>query len=289
MIPRNLALSGHWTTLVLLILLAACGQSGDPAERSTGTDNPALEGAVRAQVGETLSVIDVAATTEPSPMPSPSATSSPTETPTPTPLPVFIRVSAPTNCRLGPGVRYQRVGTLLIEANAEVVARSSATSFWYIANPDRPGEYCWLWGKYASLEGEADVLPVYTPPPSPTPSPAFSMSLEDFFTCGGDEYVVFKIHNPTQLTYMTAQRQLIDLNTSKTLYGPTLDRHPFAPGPGDCPPGHENEIYPDRVAYVYVPLRGAESGHGVRAILMVCTQDYLRGDCWVNAADFKMP
>jgi hypothetical protein len=115
------------------------------------------------------------------------------------------------------------------------------------------------------------------------------MSLDGFFTCGGDEYVVFKIHNPTQITYMTAQRHLIDLDTSKDLYGPALDRHPFAPGPRDCPPGHENEIYPDRVAYIYVPLRGAESGHGVRAIIMVCTEDYLGGDCWVQAADIKIP
>jgi hypothetical protein len=115
------------------------------------------------------------------------------------------------------------------------------------------------------------------------------MSLDNFFTCGGDEYIVFKIHNPTQITYMTAQRHLIDLDTGKDLYGPALDRHPFAPGPRDCPPGHENEIYPDHVAYVYVPLRGAESGHGVRAIIMVCTEDYLGGDCWVQATDLKLP
>ncbi len=278
--------SGRWIFPVFLLLLAACGRSENPGEK---LEDPSLESTVQGQVQQTVSAIEAEETTEPSPTSSATSTLPPTETPTPTPEPVYLGVSAPTNCRVGPGVRYQKTGTLLIEATAEVFAKSSTLKFWYIANPDRLGEYCWLWGEYASVEGDAEVLPVYTPPPSPTPSPAFSMSLDDFFTCGADEYLVFKIHNPTQITYMTAQRHLIDLDTSKDLYGPALDRHPFAPGPRDCPPGHENEIYPDRVAYIYIPLRGAESGHGVRAIIMVCTEDYLGGDCWVQAADIKIP
>jgi hypothetical protein len=27
----------------------------------------------------------------------------------------------------------------------------------------------------------------------------------------------------------------------------------------------------------------------MRAIIMVCTEDYLGGDCWVQASDFTMP
>ncbi|GMR09392.1 MAG: hypothetical protein BMS9Abin28_0210 [Anaerolineae bacterium] len=280
---------GRWIFLMFLLLLAGCGLSEDSVEQSLGADDPSLVSTPQPQVEQTVSVIYATETANPSPTPSATPTLPPTETPTSTPEPVYIGVSAPTNCRVGPGVRYQKTGTLLIEATAEVVAKSSTLNFWYIANPDRSGEYCWLWGKYASIEGDAEVLPVYTPPPSPTPSPAFTMSLDGFFTCEGDEYIVFKIHNPTQITYMTAQRHLIDLDTSKDLYGPALDRYPFAPGPRDCPPGHENEIYPDRVAYIYVPLRGAESGHGVRAIIMVCTEDYLGGDCWANAADIRIP
>lgn len=280
---------GRWVFPVFLLLLAACGQPENPGEQLVVVDDALLESTLQVGVDQTVSATEVEETTESSATPSATPTLPPTKAPTPTPEPVYIGVSAPTNCRVGPGVRYQRTGTLLIEATAPVFAKSSTPNFWYIANPDRPGEYCWLWGKYATVSGDAEVLPVYTPPPSPTPSPAFSMSLDGFFDCGGDEHVVFKIHNPTQITYMTAQRHLIDLDSSKDLYGPALDRHPFAPHPRDCPPGHENEIYPDRVAYIYVPLRGAESGHGVRAIIMVCTEDYLGGDCWVQAADIKIP
>ena len=244
---------------------------------------------MQVRLHQTATALLPTATPEPSRTPTSTPTLAPTETLTATAEPVLVSVSAPTNCRLGPGVRYQRIGTLPIGATAEILAQGSVPNFWYIRHPDRPEDGCWLWGEYAVVEGDSGVLPVFTPPPSPTPSPAFNMSLDGFFDCGRDEYVIFKIHNPTQITYMTAQRHLIDLDRGKDLFGPALDRHPFAPGPRDCPPGHENEIYPDHVAYIYVPLRDAQSGASIRAIIMVCTEDFLRGDCWVQAADFKIP
>ena len=279
--------SSRWKLWAFLLLLGACSPVEEPFEESLLAETPFLERTVEAQVRMTVSAI-AAESTEPIPTPSPSPTIPPTATETSTPEPVFVSVSAPTNCRIGPGSRYTRIGTLLIEATAEVAAKSSTPNFWYISNPDRPGEYCWLWGEYASVTGDAEVLPVYTPPPSPTPSPAFNMSFESWWSCGETDYVIFKIHNPTQITYMTAQRHLKDLTTGKDLYGPALDRHPFAPRPRECPPGHENELYPDHVGYIYVP-QGGRSGHTLRAVIMVCTEDYLGGDCWVQAMDFRMP
>ncbi len=287
-ILRGVVRQSHWVFLALLLVLGACAPATEQVEESIAADAPDLERTVAARVEMTVSAIE-AKVTEPAPTPTASPTIPPTATQTSTPEPVFLSVSAPTNCRIGPGNRYERTGTLLIEATAQVIAKSSTENFWYIVNPDRPDENCWLWGKYASVAGDEQVLPVFTPPPSPTPSPAFNMSLESFWSCGATDYVVLKIHNPTKITYMTAQRTLVDTETRKTLYGPALDRHPFAPRPRDCPPGHENEIYPDRVAYIYVPLKGAESGNGMRAIIMVCTEDYLGGDCWVQALDFTMP
>ena len=287
MIENRLVSKGRWLFAALLVL-GACAEPGEPVEKSNSVEGPDLARTVAVQVQMTMSAI-AAEATEPIPTPSASPTIPPTATPTSTPEPVYINVSAPTNCRVGPGSRYERTGTLLIEETAEVIAKSATPNFWYIVNPDRPDEYCWLWGEYASVVGDDDVLPVFTPPPSPTPSPAFNMSLESFHSCGSTDYVVLKIHNPTKITYMTAQEHVVDLDTSKDLYGPSLDRHPFAPSPNDCPPGHENEIYPDHVAYIYIPLSGAKIGNGMRAIIMVCTGDFLRGDCWVQALDFKMP
>jgi uncharacterized protein YgiM (DUF1202 family) len=81
-------------------------------------------------------------------------TLTPTETLTPTPVftstPLIpqISVSEPTNCRVGPGKVYDRVGALLVGEVAEVVGRDPVGNYWYIRNPDSNG-YCWLWGEYA--------------------------------------------------------------------------------------------------------------------------------------------
>ncbi len=79
----------------------------------------------------------------------------PTVTPTLawTPTPVFtatpsvplIGVSVATNCRVGPGRVYDRVGALVVGQTAEVMGRNNAGNYWYIRNPSRTTEFCWLW------------------------------------------------------------------------------------------------------------------------------------------------
>ena len=286
MILNSVVRRGYWASLALLLVLGACAPSSEPVEDLAAVETHNLARTVAAQVQMTVSAIAAEATV---PAPTVSPTLPPAATLTPTPEPVYISVSAPTNCRIGPGRQYTRTGTLLIDATAQVIAKSSTSNFWYIVNPDRPDEYCWLWGEYASVTGDEQVLPIYTPPPSPTPSPAFTMSLESLWSCGDTEYLIFKIHNPTEITYRTAQLHLKDLDTGKELHGPRFERWPFALRPRECPPGHKNEIYPDRVGYIYVTYSGAVNGHNLRMIIMVCTEDYLGGDCWVQAMDFRMP
>src|SRR5688572_26013148 len=119
----------------------------------------------------------------------------PTLTPTTTlsPAPVFgvtpvvpqISVSVPTNCRVGPGRVYDRVGALLLGEVAKVVGRNPAGDYWLIRNPNRNNEFCWLWGEYATLTGNLNVLPVYTPPPTPTPMPNFAAFYLRKETCTG--------------------------------------------------------------------------------------------------------
>lgn len=105
----------------------------------------------------------------------PTATSDPpTETPEPTvaatatPSVPNVSVSVNTNCRTGPGRAYDYRGALLIGETEEVVARSTVPDYWYITNPDRPGEFCYLWGRYATVSGNTEALPELTPLPSPT-------------------------------------------------------------------------------------------------------------------------
>lgn len=80
--------------------------------------------------------------------------------PPPTPV-VSVRVK--TNCRLGPGLQYELIGALMVGEQAEVVGVSENGEYWVIKNPWRDGE-CWLWGRFASVEGDISGLPVRTPP-----------------------------------------------------------------------------------------------------------------------------
>ncbi|OQB86582.1 MAG: SH3 domain-containing protein [Chloroflexi bacterium ADurb.Bin120] len=98
--------------------------------------------------------------------------SPPTPTPTAgeTPTTVTMRVSIPTNCRVGPGIPYEIVSVLQANRTVEVLARHATADFWVINNPVGSGT-CWVWGEHATFTGAWWNLPVQDAPPAPTPAP----------------------------------------------------------------------------------------------------------------------
>lgn len=128
----------------------------------------AAQGAQTAAAPATLPPEPTAETPEPEVTPTVTLTA--TTAFTATAAVPMISVTTNTNCRTGPGAIYDYRGALLVGESAEIVARSSIGNYWYIVNPDRPGEFCWLWGEYAVTTGNTGVLPAFTPPPSPTPT-----------------------------------------------------------------------------------------------------------------------
>ena len=167
-----------WIIGVAAVVAATLACNLGPAN---GTDEPvgeaetaiALTVAARLQQTEQAGVGGTGTATE---IATESLPAVPTETPEPpvfdTPTPVLpeVSVSVDTNCRTGPGKVYLYRGALLVGETAEVVARSTVPDYWYIPNPDRPGEFCYLWGRYATVSGNTQVLPEFTPMPSPTPT-----------------------------------------------------------------------------------------------------------------------
>ncbi|MDD2922081.1 MAG: hypothetical protein PHQ36_07320, partial [Anaerolineales bacterium] len=120
----------------------------------------------------------------------PTLAFTPTATDTPTvPLPE-ISVSVNTNCRSGPGKVYEIEGALLVGKSAPIYGVDSTGQYWYIRNPDPGAEYCWLSGKYATVEGATSLVPVMTPPPTatatvtPLPVPDFRASYSNTDGCG---------------------------------------------------------------------------------------------------------
>jgi hypothetical protein len=98
--------------------------------------------------------------------PEPTATA--TATTTPTPEEAFASLTANTHCRTGPLAIYDLIATVLSGQQVRVLGRNLAGDYWYVTAAN--GRDCWLWGRYAQVSGDTSHLPVFTPPPTPTPS-----------------------------------------------------------------------------------------------------------------------
>ncbi len=100
-----------------------------------------------------------------------TATAGPTPTPgfTSTPTVPEVTVSTNTNCRTGPSVQYDNIGSLLIGQTGVVVGKNTSTGYWIINNPGKTGT-CWLYPQYATVSGNTANLQEYSIPPTPTPT-----------------------------------------------------------------------------------------------------------------------
>ena len=101
-------------------------------------------------------------TGSPANLPVQAAPTLPTPAPSPTPGAVTLRVSVPTNCRIGPGKPFELVTVFRPGMVAEAVGRNAVSTFWVIRNPIGTG-HCWVWGKHATLTGPSASLPIWNP------------------------------------------------------------------------------------------------------------------------------
>ncbi|MEA3350406.1 MAG: hypothetical protein U9Q82_07290 [Chloroflexota bacterium] len=298
--------------LTLIALILACNKpASTPAPESEGdpigtsVQETHIAQTVQAQSGGQTdeqqsgeqSPQPPAASDTPGPSATISLTPEPSETPTPeTPL---VHVSADTNCRIGPGKPYKREGALTVGEEAEIVARDPSGQYWYIRNPDRPSAYCWVWGYYATPEGNTDSLPVFTPPPTPTftstptftPTPTPDLNFKFTYTetgdCGGNEWrVYFKITNNGGFTLQSVSTTVTDNDTVETV---TYTKDQFEELDAACIlGGAHNDLTAGEVGYttsdsltVAVP-----TGHDIDATIKVCTEIGLGGDCITKTLNF---
>ena len=93
----------------------------------------------------------------------PTSTSTPESTATP--AITTVSVSVATNCRTGPDVVYPLVLVFQPGATAEVVGKYQEPNYWIIKTPT--DDTCWLWGEYATVQGDTSTLAEMVPPPAP--------------------------------------------------------------------------------------------------------------------------
>lgn len=207
-----------------------------------------------------------------------------------------ISVSVATNCRVGPGVVYSRVGALLVGEIAEVYGRDPTGKYWFIRNPDANSGSCWLWGEYATLTGPFQNLPVFTPPPTPTPtftptftitptpSPNFTLTYEGLDTCSG-WWLEVRVKNTGSLAFrsmefiikdtVTGIRQTELTNGFENLEGcsSSISKDVIASG---------DEFVISSPIYSYDP-----SGNKMRVSLTLCNRNNQKGTCLTKNLIFQ--
>lgn len=273
-----------WTlALAFVYTTSACNLQGTP--KQSPQVNVLQEMELKTQEAQTAVAGRPTATVEPAtpsktPEPFPTITLTPTITPTPTETPPMISVTANTNCRSGPGTSYPIQGVLLVGESAEIVARSSIEDYRYVLLPQAPGEPCWISGAYSNTVGDTSLLPEFTPMPTPSPPVGFDLYLKGFEACGSITYVVFSVKNAGIEILKSANIGIVDFNTGAQLYGPAFQRFPFAQVVRPvCPPDHGNILLPGTIQYIHVPISPVSHGNNGIGTIMLCTADWLGGDC----------
>ncbi len=90
---------------------------------------------------------------------------------------VTVTVSVATNCRQGPGTAFASIYGMPVGQVAKVVAKNSYSGYWIIEIPGQAGQTCWLWGQYATINGDmAGLKDVVTPTSVATNTPTATIA-----------------------------------------------------------------------------------------------------------------
>jgi hypothetical protein len=274
---------------ILLAALACSIPTAGPRVQPAGGPDANLTAAVETAFAQAaLTMTQVANGNAPPPVPGASATPSQTPPPseTPTPSVPLVWVSVDTNCRVGPGKVYDYLGALRVGQTAEVVARNPGGDYWYVHNPDRPNEFCWVWGQYATLAGNTSQLPVFTPPPTPTPPAAFVFSYKSIGIGPGFQCLQFNVKNSGTVTWESFKLTVHDVTQGikETDSGDDFTEYDQWCGSTASQPALAAGML--GVASVQTHLTSNPAGDHFEVSLTLCTLNGLAGQCLTHSIAF---
>lgn len=227
--------------------------------------------------------------TEVVPSDTPAATSTETLTPKPsttaTSEPPVAQVVRESNCRSGPGGIYKLVATYQVEQKLEIVAKDLGGGYWFVRNPEKPEEQCYLLAQNITISGETTALPKFTPPPSPTAAPYFEVSFKKFDSCQGEDYALFVVKNVGSVPFRSAYIKVINQKINKSV---EQGLSAFDLRVGCVLAKNIAPLDPGKTGYIASP-QFKWNGHGekLRAVIMICTEKNLKGTCVTQTIDIK--
>jgi hypothetical protein len=152
-------------TLLLAVLLAACGAAATPEPEPTPT-RP-----LRPTFTPTAIPTD---TPEPTatPVPTDTPTPLPTDTPTPVAPKAIVGGDGQVNVRTGPGTAYPEAGQVATGTELDIVASNAAGDWFEVCCVD--GQSVWIVARLVEVTGDAGLIQVaqnIPAPPTATPVP----------------------------------------------------------------------------------------------------------------------
>jgi len=211
------------------------------------------------------------------PLPEPSAT--------PTPEAPKAEVRRETNCRVGPAGNYELVATYQVGQMLEVVAKDLGAGYWFVRNPEKPEEQCYLLAQNVTISGETTALPKFTPLASPTEAPYFKVTFKKFDVCTGQDFAIFIVENTGSVEFRSAYIKVTDQKVNKSVEEAFNSFHQYV----GCVLAREiSPLHPGATGFVNSPrFSWAARGHKLQAIIMLCVKQDLKGECITQVIDVK--
>ncbi len=289
--PRKILRKFVWLLSLIVMVGLACNLPVGNLQQSQQDPNTPTVASVGQAIDETLTAVAIleqqeqldqiepvtntpGSQVESVPTATPSLTVSPTSTSTPTPETPELLITGNTNCRYGPAEVYDLIYTFMEGENAFLIGKNEDDSYWYVQHPDQANVECWLWGRYTEPKGRTTDLPVFTPPPSPTPSVTFIASYKDLIS--GGKKILFLVQNIGNITLESYSTSVKDDTAGKTVNSSSSG---FEAG-GNIPVGEKGEL-------VSGSFPASVSGHKIIATIKICSDNSLGGYCSSQTIQFK--
>src|SRR5215208_2995098 len=133
--------------MTVALILSACNL---PINDASG-ENPAVTESFTVIAEAAASPTDVVFTDTPTVASTETALSKPTMTATPEPP--LAEVIRETNCRIGPAGNYDLVAKYEVGQILDVAAKDLGAGYWFVRNPDKPEEECYLLAQNIKISG----------------------------------------------------------------------------------------------------------------------------------------
>ena len=268
---------------VLLTATACSGNATQVAPLEAEDLQTLVAGTLTAAAVELGQTMTAAVTATFTPTITYTATLPPTQAPTT--APVTLTTTGNVHCRKGASTTFPSITIIPGGTVVEVIARNPGNDFFYVRAAESETGACWIWGQYATLNGDSNTLPVFTPVPTPlptatnTPPPTavFTAKFTGLTDCtepGKPFAAHFLITNTGALTLQSIRINATDMDTHVS-NSFTHRSGSLVEVMAEIPSGSSMTVTTCKPG----GFGSSPSGKNITAEITICTLDDLKGAC----------